>query len=815
MKNKIPQSSILSFRAVALGLLLGLFIAGFAYFNDQVVQSTFLIGNFLPIGVFGVVLLLILLVNPLLVSIRESLALKGSELAIITAMGLAACAWPGSNLYRTSTGILALPNHLINFESSWQSNHLMSYVPGLSDELAQGHVRDWGVFARDITNAQQDEDSPFGRLKAMMTPVERGVFERAASAEAVSANAVRQMTATLNRLLREPDLPSALGLEETQGIQDETGGEFSDVQRIKRNRALLVAAFPGQVLPSPRGASVLVDVRENEDRALSPLLEGRPGEERLSVARLPWDVWGPTIGLWGTVVLSLGLATVCMALIVHRQWSGNELLSYPVVRFLEETLDRQPGKRLPVILQNKLFWLGFVLIILFHLQNGLAAWFPAVPSYPETVDLSPLTRLFPNARQVPGAGGVFNAPLFFSVIAFAFYLDSRISLSLGLSNLFWVIFGAFLIGNGITIGNSYMGAENGNLLRFGAYIGFACMILYTGRRHYREAFLGSIGLRPKGELPAYISWAGRGLALGSVISVIGMHAAGLTLFWAIMFTGAVLIIFLVLGRIVAETGAFFLQPQWLPIGVFTALFGFEAIGPTQYIVMAVASALLAGDPRTTLMPFILNGLKLGDTAAAKEKKSVGGRLGLLLLGMVFLSFFVAGAATLWFQYNEGVSGDQWANRSLPSMPFQNLDRNISELGARGTLSEVTANTARGRIPFPNPDKGAVGWMLGGMGLVLVFAIARLRLTWWPFHPVIFLVWGTFPMGRFGLSFLVGWMIKEAVIKTVGAKGFHTVKPLMVGVICAEVLAAICWGIVALLYYRSTGLPPITYRVFPG
>jgi hypothetical protein len=32
---------------------------------------------------------------------------------------------------------------------------------------------------------------------------------------------------------------------------------------------------------------------------------------------------------------------------------------------------------------------------------------------------------------------------------------------------------------------------------------------------------------------------------------------------------------------------------------------------------------------------------------------------------------------------------------------------------------------------------------------------------------------------------------------------------------AEVLAAIGWGIVALLSYRSTGLPPTPYQIFTG
>jgi hypothetical protein len=808
----ISKPGFITFRSVFCGLLLGLFIASFAYFNDQVVQNTFLIGNFLPVGVFGMVLLLMLLVNPILASLRASWALRGGEIAIITAMGLAACAWPGANFFRVSTGVTAMPNHLINFNSSWQANNLMSYVPGASDELAQGHVTDWKHFAALLRDADTEAASPAGTLKGWMSAEERGVFSRAAEMDLVTANATHQMTLVLNRLLRLGALWDGTVLA---GRGEPASDALSGTERIRLNRHRLVQAFPDLVLPPPQGLPVLLDVREHRETALTPLLEGSPPEAGLTVFQLPWRTWAPTIRVWGTVVLALGLATVCMALIVHRQWAGNELLPYPVARFLEEILERTEGRRWPRIFCNKLFWIGFGLIFLFHLQNGLAAWFEALPTFPNRIDFTPLAELFPNARRVPRAiQGLFSFGVIPSVIAFAFFLDSRTSLSLGLTNLFWTMFGSLLIANGVMVGSSYMGGENGPLLRFGAFLGFGLMILYTGRNYYRQAFLETLGRKGPQPLPGYVAWAGRGMALGVALSMYGLHAAGLNFFWSLLLTAVCLNMFLVMGRIVAETGAFFLQPQWLPIGVFTTLFGLEAIGPTPYIVMALASALLVGDPRTTLMPFLLNGLKLGDAADDREKSATG-RIGTLLLLMVLLSFAVAGLMTFWFQYNRGVSSDRWANHSLPSMSFLNLDRVVGELAASGELSAVTRDSSTRSLPVPSPEKGALMWLLLGAGLVLIFAVARLRLTWWPFHPVIFLIWGTYPMGLFGGSFFLGWLIKEGVVKTFGTKGFHHLKPLMVGIISAEVLSAILWGIVSLVFYLNTGRPPITYLIFPS
>jgi hypothetical protein len=801
MKNASPSHFTL--RSVILGVLLGLFVSGFTYFNDHVVQSNFWIGNFLPVGIFGVVLLIIMVVNPLLAGLRQGLALRGGEIAVATALGLAACAWPGSNLYRLSTGILAMPSHLIHFNSSWQSNHLMSYVPGLSDELAQGQVKDWNRFAEGMADADADADANLARLRRRMTASERSVFDRAAGAATVSVNEILQMTQAVNRLLALSDL-------QEESLPD----DLPETGVIRANRAWLAASFPEWVLPSPRGKAVLVDSRGREDDVLRPLLEGSPRDAQLSLREIPWDVWGPPARLWSLVILALGTATVCLSLIVHTQWSKNELLTYPVARFLGETLQRDSTRRFPDILYNKIFWLGFLFVAVYHTYNGLATWFPAIPGFSGRINLGPLTVLFPNARQVVNMHGLFNPLIFFSVIAFAFFLDSRISLSLGVTNLIWVMFGAFLLANGMQLVGGPTGPGSGVLISFGAYLGIAVMIVYTGRRYYRDAALASFGLGAKQEIPAHVAWAGRGMLLATLVAVYGLYAAGMNVFWASLLTLVLLLMFLVMGRMVAETGLFFMKPLWVPASVITALFGFEMIGPTQFVLMALATALLAGDPRETLMPFILNGLKLGESATGDEPRGQG-RLGVALLLMVFVSFFVAGAVTLHTQYNRGLSSaDRFATQGVPAGPFRNLDRNVSELAARGTLSQVVAETTAG-TPFRiSPGSGVVPWVLGGFVVVLLFAFARLRFTRWPFHPVIFLVWGSFPIIRFGASFFIGWMIKEAVVKTTGAKGFRTVKPMMVGVIAAEVVAAIVWGTVSLIYYRNTGLPPINYNIFP-
>lgn len=102
-----------------------------------------------------------------------------------------------------------------------------------------------------------------------------------------------------------------------------------------------------------------------------------------------------------------------------------------------------------------------------------------------------------------------------------------------------------------------------------------------------------------------------------------------------------------------------------------------------------------------------------------------------------------------------------------------------------------------------------------MGLVIICAAARPRLAWWPLHPVIFLVWGTTPLARFGFSFLLGWSIKAAVVRVAGARGYKAAVPIVCGLIAGELVAALALMIVGAAYYARTGLMPAHYWIFPA
>ena len=808
----------MSFRALALGLLLALFISVATYFNDWIIGQTQLIGNFLPISVFGLAAFVLLVVNPALRAFGERAPLRGGEVALITALGLVACGWPGSNFYRTFTHVAALPSHWLKTKANWQSANVMSYVPGASAELGQGHVRDWKAFARALGDAEAKGQVALAAVWSALGPEAQRAFREAARAGA-DAVKVSDLVPALNEALRKPELyrPEAFrGLEkppELEEILARPAKSLAAHEVTLRNRLLLVAAAPAMVLPPPEGQGVLFDGGRADPFAVDTLLQGRAESKRLGISELPWSKWWPTLKLWVGAALAFAMASLCMALIVHPQWSKRELLPYPIARFIEEAAERKPGSLLPEIARSKLFWLGAGALAFLHLVNGLHAWFDWVPEIPRNYDFWPLQTLFPNAVRVWGQWGYFGPTFYVSVIAFSFFMSTSVSFSLGMAQILYMAFGAFLLTHGIQLEASGIEGKASNLLRFGGYLAVALVIAYTGRRYYANVVKSAFGAAREKDTPGYATWAARGFMLSVVLAVAIVKSAGLSWWVAAGFVALELVLILVMTRIVTETGSFFMQASWTPVGVLTALFGFEAIGPTTYIVLCIATVMLFIDSRELLMPYVANALKLGDRHDGAPPRRLWPWFG----GVIVAGAALAGAVTLYLQYNHSLTqkGNDWATNYLPTFAFDALAQAVSKASAEGTLSSATALSGFASLGAFRPEPAAFTWVFSGLGFALVAAVARLRLPWWPLHPVAFLVWGTYPIVMFGPSFLIGWLVKAAVIGTTGAKGYHTFRPLMVGVIAGELLMGLIWMIVGVVYYFAAGKAPVMYNIFPG
>ena len=86
----------MTIRSVVLGLLGAFAICALSYLNDQILRQTYLVGNNMPVAVYGALILMVVLVNPLL----RRFSFSAKELAVILTLTLAACCIPGSEIGR-------------------------------------------------------------------------------------------------------------------------------------------------------------------------------------------------------------------------------------------------------------------------------------------------------------------------------------------------------------------------------------------------------------------------------------------------------------------------------------------------------------------------------------------------------------------------------------------------------------------------------------------------------------------------------------------------------------------------------------------
>jgi len=429
------------------------------------------------------------------------------------------------------------------------------------------------------------------------------------------------------------------------------------------------------------------------------------------------------------VLLSV-TSMLCLGLIVHRQWTRRERLRYPIADFTTTMISgRTPEGQAPLF-RHKLFWIGLAIVLGIHVINGIQAWHPDSIRIPLTFDFTPIGQKFPAISSAPWSWSMMRFRLYPTVIAFSFFLVSDITLSLGLTQFLALPIGVWLISMGVDIRSGYMSGGGTGWQRFGSYFAFALMLLYIGRRYYwrllkRTLFFG----RDSQDVAPYEARAARVLllAMGAMIAMI----VSLGLDWplAVLTVAMMMMTFVMVSRISAETGLFFIQPRWQAMGVLLGLLGGYALGAEAIIIVGLLCTVLSIDPSQAVMPYFVNALKTCEDLAVRPA-----RLAVASMGTYGLGVAVAIVAVLWANYNFGIARQNFITRRVPTMPFRAAGKVVDELKAADRLDASLRLGPVERFTNLQPERKFL-WAAGiGFVLVVAFSWMRLRFSWWPLHP---------------------------------------------------------------------------------
>lgn len=519
----------------------------------------------------------------------------------------------------------------------------------------------------------------------------------------------------------------------------------------------------------------------------------------------PYLAWIRPILIWGIPTFALYGAVMCLMAIVRRQWAENERLPFPLAQIEMSLLEAPPrGRWFNRILSNRVFWIGFAAIFLIHLWNGGFKYYPKY--FPEIPVRYNLGKVFANPPFSYADWTLKAATLYFTVVGVAYFLNSSISFS---------IWGAYL---GMQIYKMTQGELSGDATvpgfvdqRFGGILAFLITIIWIGRHHWKlvimQAFRGEREGEPRGRYLSYPA-AFWGLVGSMVVFTGWLMLAGCDFVGAVLLVLMMVTLFLMTARFVAETGLVHspaLVPLYRPL-MYITVAGFEHRPSIESFYMTATHEAVHYDLRETLSVYGSHSMRLADQAIfaddTRQERKVGRRFMAALALALIVGYAFSWAGVLVTEYNYGATLDRKQESPINTYGVGNARWHPLD----GGIAYEKKNYNLRHNPASN---FAFGFIFTG-----ALAILRLRYVWWPLHPIGYLILETFPSHNLWLSFLVGWLAKQVIVKFGGHSLYMSARPFFLGIIVGESVAAGVW-LLASIVLSLLGYLYVQVTVMPG
>ena len=488
---------------------------------------------------------------------------------------------------------------------------------------------------------------------------------------------------------------------------------------------------------------------------------------------IPWGVWIKPLSYWSLFLLSLYLVSICLMVMVRKQWVEEERLLYPIVQAPLEMIGRRGDEasgrlRLAPAFRKSQLWIGFAVPFLVGTLHGLNAYFPYLP----TLDLSTSLTFFRDTVKIPFT-------ISFSLIGFSYFISRELAAGI------WVFFLLGQIELGILNLTGFQSGATEKLSFFsnpsapylthqslGALLMFIILVLWRGRGHLRDigrkVFGSAKGVQDFDEVMSYRG-AVLGLLGGLAIMGIWLHATGLPAWVVPLFLLVALLIFIALSRIVAEAGVALARAPLIAPDFIISSLGVSRLGAGGVTSLAYTYPWTA-DIVTFPMASVANGLKMADEVIRGPKRGLFWAMMLALVSTLIAAY----GMMLYLSYRYGginLNGWFWQHSSV--LPLQ-------------YIAQV----------FQDPSTtGLGGWLFTGLGAALMWFLTGLqqRSTWWSIHPLGLALSGTmFTSGVMWFNVLIAWAIKGLVLRYGGSRLYSQTRYFFIGMILGAFVVAGTW-----------------------
>jgi hypothetical protein len=485
--------------------------------------------------------------------------------------------------------------------------------------------------------------------------------------------------------------------------------------------------------------------------------------------------WVLPVLIWLCFFVVLIITMLCLCIILRRQWTEREKLTYPIIRLPMEMTDEKL-----VFYKNRLMWIGFSIAAFISLVNGLSYFFPTIPEIP--VKRQNISQFF-SERPWNQMGSV-RISFYPFVIGVSFLIP--LDLLLSCWSFYW-LYKAELMFGGIMGFRSLSGFPYQNEQAFGAVISILIFTLWMGREHLKNVIISVFKYNSKSHSQDPVNY--KFPVLGFILGIsalfffswrIGMNIYIIPSFFIIYF-----FISLFITRMRAELGLCVhnlsgLEPRrMLMLGLGTQRLGKGTL--TAFALYNFFNRAYRSHP----MPHMLEGMKIASLSRLNLKK--------LYMGIIIAAFFTV-ILSFWeylhLYYDSGAASGYFGPWTLG-------------------LGNETYSRLQNWIYYPT-ETDIIGVTFVGVGFFIasVLSFLRTRFLWFPFHPLGYAMAGDWGMYNLWSCFFVSFILKWMVLKFGGLRMYRRSVPLFLGLALGDLFLGSIWSII------GVALDTTIYQPFP-
>ena len=493
-------------------------------------------------------------------------------------------------------------------------------------------------------------------------------------------------------------------------------------------------------------------------------------------ASIPWKVWFVPSFWWSTFIGAVAFSSICLAVILRRQWADHERLAFPLAQVPLDMMSNPGGPwNLPAVMRTRAFWIGASIPLIIISYNMINYFVPTMPRMRFMDEFAlQLGRNFPDTLRIK---------VNMYTLGFAYMVNTNILFSVWFWHLLVLLERTVFHNVGYTLGPAddlYSSADAITSWQgFGAFTVFVLWGLYMARRHLKDVFLAVIGRKDaedEKELLPY-RWAVAGILASTMYMAFFLMSLGMSWKMVAVFLFGAFIAYVGTTRVIAQTGLVYMASPLTP-----SMFAFGAFGtvgiPVAELVGMVGTYSLVVNGRAPLMPAIFHVSWLG------AKIGRNGRKMFVVLAISLVAAYLIGTIyMIYISYNHGAT-------TFLAWPFPKHGEQVYD----AIIKKVQA-----REPV---DFGR--WMFFGIGaaFMALLTMMQYRLPGWGLHPIGFPI-AACDQNLF-FSVFLAWVIKSLLLHLGGVERYEKARPFFMGMIGGYAFGVVLSFMVDWIWFPGTG-----------